>query len=129
MRVALAATWPPRGELSRLLKLRDSLAALYEAIVIIVPPDVSSEVIQTVGSLPGVDLHVTADWRSGKYQSLQRALRTDVEWVQYCDFDRLLHWLECFPEELAAMLRATSADCLILGRTERAWVTHPRCMI
>jgi len=112
-----------------LLKLRDALAVLYEAVVIIVPPDVPDEVIQTVGSLPGIDLHMTAAWRSGKHQSLQRSLETDVEWVHYCDFDRLLHWLECYPEELAALIVAASSDCLILGRTERAWATHPRCMI
>jgi hypothetical protein len=129
VKVALAATWPPRGELPRLLRLWDSLTNFYETAVIVVPPDVSNEVIQTVGSLPGVDLHVTADWRSGKHQSLRLALKADVEWVQYCDFDRLLHWLECYPEELAETLRATSADCLIVGRTERAWATHPRCMI
>lgn len=129
MTIALAATWPPRGELPRLLRLWDALANLYEAVVIVVPPDVPDELIQTAGSLPGFNLLLTADWRSGKHQSLQQALVANVDWVQYCDFDRLLHWLECFPSELSETLGVTSADCLILGRTEQAWATHPRCMI
>lgn len=46
--------------------------------------------------------------------------------VHLCDFDRLLHWHRCWPGELDAVLaRIPAADLLLLGRTGRAWATHP----
>jgi hypothetical protein len=46
--------------------------------------------------------------------------------VHLCDFDRLLHWWHHWRDELAATLaRLPAADLTILGRTERAWSTHP----
>ena len=46
--------------------------------------------------------------------------------VHLCDFDRLLHWWHYWPDELALVLaRVAASDLLILGRTERAWSSHP----
>jgi hypothetical protein len=53
-----------------------------------------------------------------------------VEWIQYADFDRLLHWERTYPEELRKVLqRPPSAQYIALGRTERAFQTHPRVQI
>ena len=55
------------------------------------------------------------------------ALQLDRPFVLYCDFDRVLHWLEAHPRELpdvAARLRPF--DFTVLGRTPRAFNTHPR---
>jgi len=44
----------------------------------------------------------------------------------YCDFDRLLHWYITFPDELKALLsREVQTDFLLIGRTSRAFATHP----
>jgi hypothetical protein len=46
--------------------------------------------------------------------------------VHLCDFDRLLHWWHFWRDELSATIaRIPAADLLLLGRTERAWATHP----
>lgn len=55
------------------------------------------------------------------------AAQNGAETVMYCDLDRALHWAEFFPEEL----ERTSAyiqtyDFTVLGRTQRAFETHPR---
>lgn len=50
-----------------------------------------------------------------------------------CDFDRWLHWAACWPEELAAVpekvARLGNGErrpwCVVLGRTARAFRTHP----
>ncbi len=53
------------------------------------------------------------------------SLKTAV--VMYCDGDRLLHWAERYPDELAAVVGQLSThDFTILGRTERAFASHPR---
>ncbi len=44
-----------------------------------------------------------------------------------CDWDRLLHWAEMYPDELSEVVSAMQQfDVLILGRTPRAFATHPR---
>jgi hypothetical protein len=55
------------------------------------------------------------------------ALRIGASWVLYCDGDRLLHWLAHYPAELEGTLRRIPEhDFTILGRTERAFESHPQ---
>jgi hypothetical protein len=43
-----------------------------------------------------------------------------------CDFDRAIHWVAHYPQELKAVINDIPGyDLLVLGRTERAWATHP----
>jgi hypothetical protein len=60
----------------------------------------------------------------------RRALRAGLEagtpHLQMCDFDRALHWSAHYPRELDTILdEITRYDLLVLGRTDRAWATHP----
>lgn len=46
--------------------------------------------------------------------------------LQICDFDRSIHWVARYPQELKAVIDdIPSYDLLVLGRTKRAWATHP----
>jgi hypothetical protein len=55
------------------------------------------------------------------------ALKCDAPFVLYCDCDRALHWAEHHPQELAQTAgRLTEHDFTVLGRTPRAFDTHPR---
>jgi hypothetical protein len=63
-------------------------------------------------------------------QVRRRALRAGLEagraLLQMCDFDRALHWVAHYPGELDAVIAEIAEyDLLVLGRTERAWATHP----
>ncbi len=54
-------------------------------------------------------------------------LHHPAEHLLFCDFDRVLHWAETYPEELAEVVTALpQADCTVLGRTARAYDTHPQ---
>jgi hypothetical protein len=56
-----------------------------------------------------------------------QALTQQTPFVMYCDGDRVLHWAERYPKELAAVVeQLTAHDFTILGRTERAFASHPR---
>lgn len=58
---------------------------------------------------------------------LELALRAGAPCIMYCDFDRALHWAERYPEELAQVVASLpERDCTVLGRTPRAFATHPR---
>ena len=59
--------------------------------------------------------------------ALECALRLDAPVILFCDFDRVLHWAECYPNELPRVARELAArDFTVLGRTERAFGSHPR---
>ncbi len=59
--------------------------------------------------------------------ALALALPFERAHVLYCDFDRLLHWFEFHPHELFDVAaRIGQYDFTVLGRTARAFNTHPR---
>lgn len=59
---------------------------------------------------------------------IARALELGAQHLVFCDFDRMLHWAEFYPDELAAVLaHITECDFTVFGRTKRAFASHPRC--
>jgi len=136
MTIALAATWHPRGETDRLLRLFSIIQAAYSSIVISIPPIASVDDIAGLRALPDVQLHVNADWSHGRYMALKLATDSGADHVHYADMDRLLRWIETRPDEWrgpdewrATLDRVGQADCLVIGRTPVAWATHPRALV
>jgi len=127
--VILAATWHPRGELPRLRQLLPRLHDAYSGIALALPPDVGAEEALYLQELVGSGATIPADWAQGRHAALQRALDFPGSHIHYADLDRLLHWMEAYPAEWAQTLAVIPGhDCLILGRTLRAWATHPRAL-
>lgn len=63
-------------------------------------------------------------------RAVSLALEAGAGWVFYCDFDRALHWAESHPQELAHTTAAVQDfDFCVLGRTPRAFVSHPRFQV
>jgi hypothetical protein len=59
-------------------------------------------------------------------RALRAGLMEGTSHLQMCDFDRALHWVAHYPQELEVVLaEITKYDLLVLGRTDRAWATHP----
>lgn len=127
--VILAATWHPRGELPRLQQLLPRLRAAYRGIAIALPPDLDAEEALRIQEVVGSTPTIPADWAQGRHAALQRALDLPGSHIHYADMDRLLHWVEAWPEEWQQTLAVIPAhDCLVLGRSKRAWETHPLAM-
>ncbi len=58
--------------------------------------------------------------------TIRQGLAAGTAHLQMCDFDRALHWQVFWPEELTAVIaQIQECDLLVLGRTARAWATHP----
>jgi hypothetical protein len=58
--------------------------------------------------------------------AIRAGLAADTPHMQMCDFDRAIHWVAHYPDELDAVIaEIPDYDLLVLGRTERAWATHP----
>jgi len=46
--------------------------------------------------------------------------------IFYCDFDRALHWIKTYSEELKQLAKSPPEnDYVLIGRTKRAFQTHP----
>ena len=59
--------------------------------------------------------------------AIRLALQLDCPFILYCDSDRILHWAERYPQELTDVVaRLSEFDFTVLGRTPRAFATHPR---
>lgn len=58
--------------------------------------------------------------------AIKAGLDAGASHIHLSDFDRLLHWQMTYPDELHAMVREIAAnDFVVLGRTARAFATHP----
>jgi hypothetical protein len=129
MTLSLASAWCPRGELRRFKKHLPRLCEAYSNIAISLPPDVDREIIHALEALR-ICLTVTQDWSHGRHAALEKALESRSEFIHYADFDRLLHWVETRPDEWRRIVtRIPSTDCLIVGRTENAYRTHPQALV
>ncbi len=129
MSIVLATTFNPRGETGRLQQLWPQIQAFYNEVVISLPPSLALEDAMSIRSLDGARIHVNSDWTHGRYMALKLAQETDASSVHYVDMDRLLRWLETRPDELRSTIeRVKNCECLVIGRTDSAWETHPQSM-
>jgi hypothetical protein len=81
----------------------------------------------------GVSVHQDGNESTGiqgvggvRRDSVRAALQASTSHLHLCDFDRALHWVARYPQELDDVIASIpDHDMLVLGRTERAWATHP----
>jgi hypothetical protein len=136
MRVALAVTYhDPKGHLCEQveralptlvetfagLAVRASHAAHARALALFAGAGARVERASTEPS------RETPKIGAARRKALALALELDTPSVLYCDGDRVLHWAEHYPAELARVVaRLPANDLTVLGRTERAFLSHPR---
>jgi hypothetical protein len=129
MSMTLVCTWRPRGELTRFLRIRPQLESIYKGIIIVTPPDVQSEDVHPMSEQPGVTVITSPKPGWGRYVGIQGALDTSSQHIHYADLDRLLHWIELQADEWMQSIGVIQqTDCLIIGRTEQAFQTHPQAL-
>ncbi len=128
--VALAATFhdPGCADLAATTEAAPDLVRRYAALVIFATEETPDEALAPLAAVGArITKHPSnyheVGWR--RLGAVQEAA-TLAPAIHLCDFDRLLHWWRCWPDELTAIIaRIPTADLLLLGRTERAWATHP----
>lgn len=130
MSLALATAWRPRGELERFQRLFPDLEQVYASIAVSLPPETGTDTVSALETIPGLRFEIAQDWSWGRHLALLRALESRASHIQYADCDRLLRWVETQPEEwrwvAGEILRH---DCLVIGRSETAYRTHPKALV
>ncbi len=58
------------------------------------------------------------------YEAVRRGYETGAERIMYCDFDRLLHWVHTFPDDLKRMPRRLSGDMTFVERLPEDYKAH-----
>lgn len=132
--IALAVTVHEPGE--RLLGMIEAhlpaLCARYAALSAYCSQATRPRVLRLLESC-GATVHVDEKPPCGieqigavRRRCVRAALEAGTFHLQLCDFDRALHWVAYHPDELATVIAAIpDYDLLVLGRTARAWATHP----
>lgn len=134
--ITLAATHhDPEGRLFE--QTERMLPRLKELFANLVLHLTSTTVDRSVRLLREAGAHVTREHEApGGITQLGRprravvgqALALGAQQLVFCDFDRVLHWAEFHPAELANMLAQLPAnDFTVFGRTQAAFDSHPRC--
>lgn len=109
-------------------RLYGRITNLYEGVAVVPTPTTSPRLLD---ALPGAIVRPLAESNGsigvGRRHALRLGIESGAPHLHYCDFDRVLHWIERYPEELDSVIEAIQRhDYLILGRTDRAFATHPR---
>lgn len=129
MDIVLACTGYPQRELARLQMLIPQLAEVYSAIVFSVPSNLAQDEINELKMMPKSLVVVNSEWSSGRHSAIQKALETSGTHIHYADLDRVLRWIENRPAEWRQVVSLIpTTDCLIIGRTEAAFQTHPQAL-
>src|SRR5712692_4830076 len=134
--IALAMTHhdPPGRLYDQLVRNLPILTRLFSGLTLRTTHDshqLSLQCLADVGAI--IDQETAEDAENGPQHGKARraavahALTFQVDTVMYCDCDRVLHWAECYPDELVQVVNVIPAhDFTVLGRTARAFNTHPR---
>lgn len=128
--IVLAGAWQPRGELARLKRYYERLKPLYSHIVVALKSGEPDEAeIRTWFHSQGIRYQLYDGW-SGRHTVLKLALEANADFIHYVDMDRLVRWVELYPDELKHTVeRIPLHDLLLIGRTSGAYVTHSRTLI
>lgn len=130
MSIALAATWQPRGETLRFRRLYPFLARLYDHLIVVMPPNTHAGMVLSFRIYDKLSVVVADEWAAGRYIALQQGVETGDTYIHYADLDRLIRWGETKPSELTVVVEQVQHhECLVLGRDEDAYATHPRALV
>ncbi len=135
VRVALAITYhDPHGHMhDQIARVLPQLAGLFGGIAVSASPaapQASLDCFAGVGALVERQAQTAPRPKIGlaRRNAVRLALEFDCPFVMYCDGDTSLHWAERYPQELAHVVaRIHECDFTLLGRTQRAFETLPRC--
>lgn len=132
--VALAlVVYEPEGQLLPLLQAHlPELVARYAALIAFCSRTTHPAILETLEH-HGVMVRFDGGEPRGitriggkRRETVRAALDAATSHVHLCDFDRALHWVAHYPQEMEQVAAAiTRHDFLVLGRTPRAWATHP----
>lgn len=106
------------------------LTALYREAYIAITPETSNATASLVAQLATKTCRAGTERVDAYKKALEFGIRTEADYLHYCDLDRALHWIKYYPKELAEIKqKLVRRDLVILGRTQRAFLSHPETQV
>jgi hypothetical protein len=132
--VIIAATHhdPNDAMLSQMQRVMPLLRGLFGPMVVLASSTTGSRTAQMLSEFGVTFVRQQTDAGIDqlglvRLDSVRLAVQHSNSSILRCDWDRLLHWAEMYPDELREVVAALPGfDVLMLGRTPRAFATHPR---
>lgn len=131
--VVLATTHHNPGDklIEQLARTIRPIADLFLAITVVTNPGGTSSTLELFDR---VGMHIVREDEIrgssiglARLYTLAAARQLDTDFIFFCDLDRLVHWHEHYPKELVKVLACIQRyDFTVLGRTHRAFDSHPR---
>lgn len=124
----ICVTHDPSGKSINLIKKHSPLLnEIYKDLFITVSEESSKDLIE---ELEKNNFNIRVISKKGAAHARRKVLEFGLtgsnSYFHYCDFDRLLTWADTYGIELKSVIsEIPNYDYLILGRTERAFNTHP----
>lgn len=118
----------PNGKSTELFnQLRPELERLYSELFITISDETPPLLIKTLESSSfQTKLIPKRGAAHARRETVALGLTGDSDYFHYCDFDRILAWAKNHLSELKEVVKdITNHHYLILGRTERAFQSHP----
>jgi hypothetical protein len=128
----LTVTHDPKGKNILLLnELHKEFEKIYGELFITISEESSAELVEAFKNT-GFKVKIISKRGAAeaRREVVKFGLSGESEFYHYCDFDRLLTWGKNHLTELRNLVTIVPIhDYLILGRTERAFHTHPESWI
>jgi hypothetical protein len=128
----LTVTHDPKGKNIKLFKeIQKDIESIYGELFITISDQSSLELIKEMEkSKFNVKVISKRGAAEARREVVNFGLSGNSQYYHYCDFDRLLTWGKNYLNELKTILtKVSNHNYLILGRTERAFNTHPEAWI
>lgn len=92
-------------------KYLPELSSLFDSIVLVSSPFTPNEYLAELKQ-SGFDVYKRKDNRIGRtyFETVKRGMKTEPDYLLYCDFDRLLHWIHHHPGELKKLVKFLQAE-------------------
>lgn len=108
-----------------------TIKSLFEDLVVCVTEKSGEEILNLFRTH---NIHTLTDSSIKLITPYKKAIKKGLEFCKtnqklfYVDFDRLVHWIITYPKELGEILAENMVDFTLVGRTSRAFETHPVVM-
>ena len=124
----ICLTRDPKANLKTpIKKLHKKISPIYPKRFVIVTQDTSPHINNALIET-GWIVNIQSEEGVGcaRRDALKIALRENFDYIHLCDLDRALHWANTYPDEMKRIHdEIPNHDFLILGRTHKAFETHP----
>jgi len=108
-----------------------TIKSLFEDLVVCVTEKSGEEILTLFRTH---NIHTLTDSSFKIITPYRKAIKKGLELTKanqklfYIDFDRLVHWIITYPNELGEIFVENMIDFTLVGRTSRAFKTHPVVM-